>query len=190
MELACAHHGSRPARARCVACGAHLCAGCRAKVGGRNWCRPCVPESLRRHLPGRRSPVAAALLSAVPGLGQIYVGRLGRGVVFLAAAAAVAAQDASVPAPVPLFLWIFNMFDALVLAHERNAGITGLPLERSAAVQRRFWGAFGTGVAAFAVARATVVPELDPDLLWPGALALYGLFLLFDRRREPDVRTA
>lgn len=189
MDLICVRHEQRPAKARCVECGNHLCGECRLKVGGRYFCRPCVPESLRSKVPGRRSPAFASVLSVVPGLGQMYGGRFLRGLVFLGSAGLVAANADAIPQPLPLFLWVFNLFDALCVAHERNARKTGIPMDPSVATQRRFWGLFGTGLAAFAVARSTVAPGLDPDLLWPGALGLYGLFLLFDRK-APHVRTA
>ncbi|MFG0316646.1 MAG: B-box zinc finger protein [Planctomycetota bacterium JB042] len=189
MDLTCVHHEQRPAKARCVECGQHLCGECRVKVAGRYRCRPCVPESLHRKLPGRRSPTFASVLSVVPGLGQMYAGRFGRGLAFLLSAGILAANAHAVPQPLPLFLWVFNLFDAMSVAHERNARKAGIPLDPSVSVQRRFWGLFGTGLAVFAVARSTVAPALDPDLLWPGALGLYGLFLLFDRK-APHVRTA
>jgi len=83
---------------------------------------------------------------------------------------------------VPLFLWVFNLFDAYLLAGERNARLLGEGPDRSAARQRRYWGLFAAGTAAFCAVRSTINPSLSPELLWPGALALYGLFILFDRR--------
>lgn len=190
MDLTCAHHEKRDARARCVQCGTLLCAECRAKVGGRNYCRPCVPEKLKRKLPGRRSPTLAAILSAVPGLGQIYAGRFLRGLMFLGSTGVVAANIDRIPDPLPLFLWVFSMFDGFAVAHERNARVTGVSLDPSVAMQKRFWGLFGAVIAAFTAARNTAYPTLDPDLLWPAALILYGMFLTFDRRKVADVRPA
>jgi len=189
MDLTCAHHEQRPAKARCVECGNHLCGECRLKVSGRYHCRPCVPERLQKKVPGRRSPMFASILSLAPGLGQMYAGRFGRGVVFAASAVALAANAEAIPQPLPLFLWVFNLFDALSVAHERNARVTGIPMDPTVAMQRRFWGLFGTGLAGFVVARNTGMPNLDPDMLWPGALGLYGLFLLFDRK-APHVQPA
>ena len=182
MELSCAHHETRAARARCVDCGANLCGTCRVKLGGRNYCRPCIPERLRNKLPGRRSPTAAAVLSAVPGLGQMYAGSFSRGLVFLLSAGALAANVQSVPDPVPLFLWVYNLFDAFLMASERNAQVTGVEPDSGNTRQKRFWGLFALGIAGFCTARATISPDLNPDLLWPAALSLYGTFILFDRR--------
>ncbi|MFH0947156.1 MAG: B-box zinc finger protein [Planctomycetota bacterium] len=189
MELCCAHHQTRPARARCVECGTNICGACRVKLGGRNYCRPCVPERLQKKMPGRRSPTVAAVLSAVPGLGQMYAGSFSRGLVFLLSAGALAANLQTVPDPVPLFLWVFNLFDAYLQAGERNVRLIGQDPDRSAVRQKRYWGLFAAGTAAFCAIRSTVNPDLSPDLLWPGALALYGLFILFDRR-SGDVQPA
>lgn len=188
MELTCKTHGDRAAMARCVACGASLCGGCRVRVGGRNWCRPCVPSELRRELPGHRAPLLAALLSVMPGLGQMYAGRGLRGVLFVASAVLIAANVESIPAPVPLFLWLFNVFDAWSVAIERNAHVEGRDLNPSEALQRRFFGLLGAGVAVFTVVKSTFAPDLSADVLWPASLALYGLFLLIDRKGGAHVQ--
>lgn len=189
MEIFCTNHDKRSAQARCVECGATLCADCRAKIEGRNYCRPCVPERLRSRMKGRRSPTAAAVLSAVPGLGQMYSGSLFRGLVFGGSALALASQIHQVPAPLPLFLWVFNMFDAMLLTQERNARVSGIELSRTDRKQKRFWGLFAGALALFTVARTTIRPDINPDLLWPVALGLYGVFLVTDRK-DANVRTA
>ena len=182
MDLSCVHHARSKAKARCVECGDHLCVDCRTKVSGRNYCRPCIPQELKKKVPGRRSPVVATLLSTIPGLGQLYAGQGWRGIVFFASAVAMAAHEQVVPDPVPLFLWVFNLFDAHSLATERNQKLMGQSLDRSDVLQRRFFGLFAALVAGFSAARTTFLPELNTDLLWPIALGLYGIFLLLDRR--------
>lgn len=194
MQPTCQHHPESAASARCVECGATLCGPCRVKVRGRNYCRPCVPPALQRELPGRRSPVAAAALSVVPGLGQMYAGSFLRGAALLATAGAIAANRGAVPDPIPLFAWVFGLFDAHALAVERNARVTGRELPRADRMQRRFWGWFAAAVAGFALLRGTVRPDLSPELLWPVALGLYGAFCLAHRTSDKvttdDVRVA
>jgi len=189
MELNCVHHQDRTARARCVSCGEPKCVECRVRVSGRNYCRPCVPGELKDQIQGRRSPALASVLSAVPGLGQMYAGRGLRGITFLAATAFLGAHPDAIPAPIPLFLWVFNLFDAYSLVLERNAQVSGSELSRRDRTQRRFFGLFAGIVALFSAARMIVEPSLDPSLLWPAGLTLYALFFLFDRK-EPDVRHA
>lgn len=192
MEMPCVHHDKRVAQARCVECGTLLCSDCRAKVDGRNYCRPCVPDSLRGKLKGHRSPTAAAVLSVVPGLGQWYGGSFLRGLVFGGSAIALASNITEVPNPLPLFLWVFNLFDAFTMTKERNARLAGVGLDPTDQRQKRFWGWFAATISAFTVAQATVAPTLNPDLLWPAALCLYGGFLMTDRkdRKGPDVQLA
>jgi hypothetical protein len=182
MEHTCKNHGERAAMARCVACGAELCGTCRVRVDARNWCRPCVPDELKRDLPGHRAPLLAAILSVVPGFGQMYAGRAVRGLLFAGSAVAVAANVESIPEPIPLFLWLFNLFDAWSVALERNARVEGRELTSSETLQRRFFGLLGAGVAVFAAVRNTVAPQLSADMLWPASVVLYGLYLVFDRK--------
>jgi len=191
MELPCVQHEKRVAQARCVECGTLLCSECRAKVDGRNYCRPCVPEPLRRKLKGTKSPTVAAVLSTVPGLGQWYAGSFFRGLLFGGSALAMA-NGAGIPDPLPLFLWVFNLLDAFALTKERNAKVAGVELDLADQRQKRFWGWFAATLSAFTIARITVMPTLDPDLLWPAALCLYGGFLMTDRkdRKVPNVQPA
>lgn len=186
MEPGCVHHDGRPAKARCVECGDLLCGDCRTKVGGRNYCRPCVPEHLRKKVKGRRSPTFAALLSAIPGLGQWYAGSFFRGLVFGGTAAGLAASPGAIPDPIPLFLYVFNLFDAFSLAKERNERVCGIPMTESDRRQKAFFGMFAAAISLFTVARLTAWPDLEPALLWPVALCLYGVFLL----REHSARAS
>ena len=189
MDIHCTQHPKRTAKARCVECGTTLCGDCRLKLEARNYCRPCVPDHLRKKIKGQRSPTAAAVLSALPGLGQMYAGSFFRGLVFGGSGLLLASQTLQLPDPMPLFLWIYNLVDAFLLAQDRNAKVTGVELSATDKRQKRFWGLLAGAVAAFMLVRNTVQPELNPDLMWPVALGLYGLFLLFDRK-EPDVRHA
>lgn len=188
-SVQCSRHAGAPAAARCVECGSMLCRECRARVDGRSYCRPCVPASLKSRLPGRRSPAFAAALSAAPGLGQMYAGAMKRGLCFGGLAMLVGANLDEIPSPIPIFLWVFNLFDAWALAQDRNVRIGGGELSPADKRTRRFWGLFGSVVALFAVLQATALPALNADLLWPVALGLYGLHLVFDRK-PADVQHA
>lgn len=194
MELACFKHPDSAARARCVECGSLLCEPCRAKLSGRNYCRPCVPANLKKKLPGRRSPTFATILSIVPGLGQLFVGEKLRGLVFGGSALALANLDPLPPATVLLVLYAFNLFDAWSLAIDRNARVTGVDLTASERRSRRFFGIFAGGVALFAIARETFAPEVSVAVLWPAALGLVVLHNVIDwatRKKESvDVRHA
>lgn len=190
MDLVCVHHASAPARARCVECGSLLCGECRAKLGGRNYCRPCVPESLKRKLPGRRSPLFASILSIVPGLGQMFAGEKLRGLVFGASALALANLDSMPPPTVLAFLYAFNLFDAYSLAHERNARVMGQSLSASARRQRMLFGILAGATATVGIANQTFAPEISVDALWPVALGLYAVHAVLDRKEQHHVQHA
>jgi hypothetical protein len=194
MDLACSTHTELAARARCVECGSLLCETCRAKVAGRNYCRPCLPADLRRKLPGRRSPLCAAVLSALPGLGQMFAGEKLRGLVFGGSAIALANVDPMPSPTILLLLYVFNLFDAWSLASERNARVEGRVLTTSEKRQRRFFALFAGGAALFAIARETFAPELSVDVLWPVGLALVVLHQVLDwsgrGKERVDVRHA
>lgn len=190
MDLACVRHASTPARARCVECGSLLCGECRAKLGGRNYCRSCIPESLKRKLPGRRSPLFASILSIVPGLGQMFVGEKLRGLVFGGSALAIANLDQLPPPTVLTFLYVFNLFDAWSLAGERNARVMGQSLSGSAKRQRTLFGLLAGATATLAIAKQTFAPQLTVDLLWPVALGLYAIHVVLDRKEQQNVQHA
>jgi hypothetical protein len=194
MELACFRHPEESARARCVECGSLLCETCRAKLSGRNYCRPCVPANLKKKLPGRRSPTFAAILSLVPGLGQLFVGEKLRGLVFAGSALALGNVEPMPPATVLLVLYVFNLFDAWSLATERNARVTGVEVSAGQRRQRVLLGWLTGLVAVFAIARETIAPELDVLVLFPVALGAYLIHASLgwiDRRKENvDVRHA
>ncbi len=184
MDLACTQHVDQPARARCVECGNLLCETCRAKIGGRNFCRPCLPAKLKRRLPGRRSPVFATMLSVVPGLGQMFVGEKLRGLVFGASAIALSNVHPAPSATIALFLYVYNLFDAWSLATERNARVAGETLSASDRRQRFMFSAFAMVTAIFAIARESIAPDLRVDVLWPTALGLVVLHHLMDRKED------
>jgi hypothetical protein len=188
MSFTCHRHTEMAARARCVGCGSLLCSDCRRRVSGRNWCAPCVPDELRAKLKGRRSPRLAALLSLVPGFGQVFTGNVMRGLVFGASAIALAALEMQPPALVLLFLYVFNLFDAHSLALERNARVEGRELDPVERRERRLVAGFAAVTAGFAVLQMTVAPQLDAALLWPVALLFFAMNAIGSRRAEKRVK--
>lgn len=142
MQLVCAAHPQSDAIARCVRCGLHLCDDCRALDGARNYCQRCrsqaraaavavplaasfrveVPPLPKRPTP--RSPLLAAALSLVPGLGQVYAGRLFRGASFFAATLFL--REAPFVSPLLLaYVYALNLFDAWRVAQARTDKANG-----------------------------------------------------------------
>jgi len=163
--MRCELHPYRRTRRRCDHCGARMCRECRSYDRGRLLCPLCaravaggfaapsytayglarVDRAVSDHEP---SPLLAAVLSmVVPGLGQVYNGRLAKGVlVFLTAWLVLP--------------WIFGVVDAAVEASRRarryraaryalggGAPAAGLPA----------WSGGGAPVAAAVAAAARAV---------------------------------
>lgn len=84
---------------------------------------------------GTKNPGIAALLSIIPGIGQIYAGRLVRGLLFLFLGLPIAAVLAAlfwwtiIALFLPFAFWVWNMFDAynLCVQYNKQLAETGKP---------------------------------------------------------------
>lgn len=85
---------------------------------------------------GTKNPGLAAVLSLlIPGLGQIYAGRIGRGLIFLFLVIPLTVIIAMflwylfLPVFLPLAFWIWNIYDAYNICKEYNRSLiaTGNP---------------------------------------------------------------
>lgn len=132
----CANHEQAPATAVCASCGRALCADCTIRVQGRVTCKTCLEsQELERakRAPMQKSPTLAAVLSLMPGLGQVYVGYYLAGFVNILVVALLINVVAHMhgPGPQPFlglflaFFWLFNMFDASRRATLYNRYIAG-----------------------------------------------------------------
>lgn len=151
-------------------------------------------------LPERKTPMLAGILSAMPGLGQVYVGYYQRGFVHIAVAAGVifmlnqyAFDDLKPLLGVFLaFFWIYNMIDAARCATAVNRGADAglqpdLP-ELPAAISGG--GSAFSGVilvAAGLLFLGHTVMDFSLDWMadwWPLALVLAGLRMILRGRRR------
>jgi len=88
--------------------------------------QPQPPAPAPTMVYGAKNPGLAALLSIIPGLGQLYDGRIARGLIFLFLGIPVATILAAiffwtiVALFLPLIFWIWNIFDAYNLAVQYN----------------------------------------------------------------------
>ncbi|MEW6742593.1 MAG: hypothetical protein AB1486_07525 [Planctomycetota bacterium] len=125
MSVSCKEHPEQPALARCVGCGKLLCDACRHKIDNRNYCNACQPPARR----GKRA-LLAALLSIVPGLGQLYCGYPFRALVYLATMAWMGSQlrglaPSGPESALPIAaLWFLSICDAFALARRSKRGLT------------------------------------------------------------------
>jgi len=143
--------------------------------------------------PRRKSPLFATFLSAMPGLGQIYVGYYQRGFVNAIVVGTLIALLASNLGPLtPLaalflaFFWLYNIVDAgrrALLYNEALAGRGGIELPedfKTPALQ----GSIPGGLAIVVVGGVLLSHSrfgLPLDWLnewWPVALILFGVYLV------------
>lgn len=127
----CGLHLETAAVAVCCECGNGVCAACRNKMFGRNYCDVCaakVEEKLMAPRPPApvapaalpvpvegKNPTTAAIFSALfPGAGQIYAGRVARGVGILVGTVVLT------PIFVGVLLYVAQIFDAVHVTKEEN----------------------------------------------------------------------
>lgn len=132
----CANHEQALATAVCASCGRALCADCTIRVQGRVTCKTCLEsQELERakRAPLQKSPTLAAVLSLMPGLGQVYVGYYLAGFINILVVALLINTLTHIhgPGPQPFlglflaFFWLFNVFDAARRANLYNRHIAG-----------------------------------------------------------------
>jgi hypothetical protein len=154
-----------------------------------------------------RSPGLAAAFSALPGLGQIYVGYYPRGFVnsivvggIISILAWTNGEDAYVPllAIFLAFFWLYNMIDAARLAALYNRALSGgREPDLPAGFQLPSWG--GSIVGGLALVAAAFVVLLHTrfgvsldwlDEWWPVVPMLFGVWLVAravqDRKSRPS----
>lgn len=141
----------------------------------------------------RKSPMLAGILSALPGLGQVYVGYYQQGFINLLVVGATISLLASDIGPLtPLgglflaFFWLFNIIDASRRALFYNEALIGLdPFELPA--DMKLPGGQGSLMAGIllvclgGIALSHTVFGFRLDWLedwWPAALIIVGLVLI------------
>ncbi len=170
-----------------------------------------VPPTWRKNVygygddPRRKSPALAAILSLMPGLGQVYVGYYQQGftnVVIVAALIGLLASHMVRPL-VPVlgfflaFFWLYNLVDAFRRASFYNHSLAGLGGEMPEDMKLPAGsGSLVGGIALVAVgllAFANTALGMSLDWLeqwWPMALVLLGLYLVYanvsSRRKIAD----
>jgi len=185
---------------------APLCAGCnkpladaqRVEHGGKCYCQECVGKALKNAAAegaeGYRDPMLAAVLSFLPGLGQMYNRQLVRGAAIMALFLLVA----GVAGPLAIVIWAWNVFDAYWGAKRINqSGLTDLPpieelrLDPFPAINwKRFeeirletsiapaWGVLLIILGILFLLNNFDVVSLTWDNTWPMALLGTGVWLL------------
>jgi hypothetical protein len=167
---------------------------------GREWIPPRPDPRITR----RKNPIIAAVLSLMPGLGQVYVGHYQRGFVHLFVLAGVitilASRNAGGATPLlglfVAFFWMYNLIDAARLAtfyNEALDGVSPAELRREAVLPKR-GGSILAGAALIVggmlilLNRVYGVPMDWLEDWWPIAPVGLGVYLLVQGIRERRAR--
>lgn len=150
---------------------------------------------------GRKNPFLAALLSAFPGIGNIYNGLYMRGVTFfliVMSLVGIADKGDDAFGFVAAFFWLFNVIDAYRQAtlinygYAQDLGLVDMPRH-----PRASQGGILAGVVLLLIGSvATIERYFNVRLewmldLWPFALILAGVWMIWaslrDRRRSESL---
>jgi hypothetical protein len=151
---------------------------------------------------GRKNPILAALLSAFPGMGNIYNGLYVRGITFFVIVISLGVLADSVHdlfGFAVAFFWLFNVIDAYRQAtlinygYAQDLGLVDLPLRPRASQGGVLAGILLTGIGIVAICDQYLNIRMEWILeLWPFALVLAGIWLIWasmrDRRRANEAR--
>ena len=140
----------------------------------------------------RRSPALAAILSLMPGMGQIYVGYYQTGFVYMViVAVTITVLNLNVMVLEPLlgfslsFFWIYNMIDAYRRARHYNLALSGeseiqLPEGFKFSTKGSLWGGLALIVTGFLIFLNTKF-DVSMDWIeewWPLAVIGVGVYLI------------
>ena len=183
-------HTQKPAVARCVVCGTTVCHECRRHYKAKNYCESCWPKRKKKKvaktkIPGLKSPTLAFLLSAVPGLGQMYVGAMLRGMVIMSAAIYCLANLEEIPPPIPVFVFLFAAWEARNAAYKKNDRL--LPEGRrkprfAAEADWMLW--IGTALlgALYLWVPGEFGVAVEPWTVWIGFVVAFGVSTMLGRK--------
>lgn len=147
---------------------------------------------------GRKNPFLAALLSAFPGMGNIYNGLYMRGLTFfliVISLVGIADSGDDIWGPVIAFFWLFNVIDAYRQAtlinygYAQDLGLVDLPQHPRASQGGILAGALLFLIGLFAIFERYFDVRLEWLLdLWPFGLVVAGAWMIWaslrDRRRD------
>ena len=206
----CANHPEAPAVAYCRTCGKPLCSTCSRDVRGVIYCEECLASHLGGAVPlpgasvvppavepapGTPSPVLAAILGFIPGVGAMYNGEFAKGFVHVLIFATLIWMTDHVNGIFGIAIAAFVIYmpiEAYKTARAREMGLpppdpfgfnnlfsSGPRPTRTAAAVTATANVAPTGDNPGPVAEAGVVPENCGSRVPVGAVILIGLGVLF-----------
>lgn len=79
--MKCVNHSDKDAAVVCNYCGKSICGDCQVILKEESYCKECLSIKVGKEKKEERSPALAAILSfVIGGLGQIYNGQIGKGI--------------------------------------------------------------------------------------------------------------
>lgn len=113
--MKCVNHPETDAIGICNKCGKYICEVCKVSSGGEIYCKQCISEKAGGEQKQKKSPILAAILSfCLGGLGQVYNGQPGKGLLIFFTS-------------ILIIPWIIGIFDAYITANKINNGIIVVP---------------------------------------------------------------
>lgn len=219
--ITCANHPDLPVVSFCRTCGKPLCAECRRQVAGTVFCQehapantssapPPPPSSYTAPVndspytappppPGAAnmsaSPALAFLLGLIPGVGAIYNGQYGKGlvhaVIFGLLITAISSHSLRGFEPLlAILIGVFFFYMALEAYHTARKRHAGEPIEEFSSLLGGGESGFPTGaVVLIGLGFLLLMNTLDLISLeavlrfWPAGLILIGVYMLYSRLR-------
>lgn len=106
----CVNHPEKDSIGMCVSCGKYICEACEVKSRGESFCKDCISKkACGEKEQGKSSSLAALLSFIMPGLGQIYNGQIGKGLLIFITGWLI-------------LPWIYGIYDAYQTAEKINSG--------------------------------------------------------------------
>lgn len=210
----CIYHTRNPATVQCSRCARALCPACDHRIRGFPYCQDCIVagvESLQQQqtraatsagavaVQRRTSPLVAALLSIVPGLGAAYNGQTSKAIVHFTIFASFF-QMATVTDGVAFFIlgalgmWLYAMVDAYRTAQLMRAGLAS-GAEYDAITRRLYgnplaWGATLVLLGTIFLLHTMFGIHLPVREFLPVTLVLVGIYMIFERSQRRGTSNA
>ncbi len=206
--MTCVYHTRNPATVQCSRCARALCPACDHRIRGFPYCQDCIVtgvELLQQQpthaaasagavaVQRKTSPLVAALLSIVPGLGAAYNGQTSKAIMHFTIFASFF-QMATVTDGVAFFIlgalgmWFYSIIDAYRTAQLMRAGLAS-GAEYDAITRRLYgnplaWGATLVLLGIIFLLHTMFGIRLPVREFLPIALVLIGIYMIFERTQR------
>ncbi len=196
----CVYHPANLAHVRCTSCGRGLCPACDHRIRGIPHCQDCIVAGVellgqgaktherRAETPAKaRTPIFAALLALVPGLGAAYNGQTGKALLHFFSVITLWHLGDILSFPFAqvfmlggLGFFLYTIFDAKKSAerHGQGADLEAEDKDLRASLRRHapLWASALVGVGFISFVHFAFDTELNA--LWPILLVAAGFYLL------------